>query len=334
MLVVYHPRYMDHDPGRSHPERRERIKKAVELLSSLGVKTIEPDQATEEDILRVHTREYVDWMKSLSRSGGAIDGDTPVPKGTYEIALLSAGGAIEAGKCILDGGFSFALIRPPGHHATREIGGGFCYFNNVAVMIEWMRGKGLRKFAVVDWDVHHGNGTQDIYYEDPSVLYLSAHQSPLYPGTGSMEEIGVGDGEGYTVNFPMPPESTGADFLLVLREVFIPLIRQFSPDIIAISCGFDAHFLDPLANLRYTIGTYFNATKELRRVAEEGCRRIAVLLEGGYNPDVVAYGTMAVISALSDGRGVPEVGNPPPQEVKSGERVERLKKILRNYWEI
>jgi len=274
----------------------------------------------------------------MSQKGSVLTLDTPVPKGVYEIAKLSAGGAILAGEivCKKEVDNAFALTRPPGHHAGNNFGGGFCFFNNIAIMIEYLRAKhGLKKFAILDWDVHHGNGTQDIFYEDPSVLYFSTHQSPLYPGTGRLDEIGDFRGKGYNVNIPLKPGTSGKSFLYVLEEVFIPLIENFKPDLIGISAGYDAYFNDPLANLKFTIKTYGDATNIVKKVADKVCEgRIVIILEGGYNLEALSHGILATVSTIAELDEIKEPYLPPEQEIDDSvkEEIKVLKKILSDYW--
>ena len=239
-LLVYSEKYMQHSPGWGHPERPERLKAIVDglkranLWTSPGIQIVEPEPAEREDIELVHDPDYVSLVERLSASEMSIDADTPAQKNTFKLALLAAGGAIKAGEMVMAGEAknAFALVRPPGHHALRNRGGGFCYFNNIAIMIERLkRDFNLKRTFILDFDAHHGNGTQDIFYEDPTVLYMSLHQHPftLYPGTGLPEETGEGDGEGYNVNVPMQPSSGDAEYAEVMREIFVPLCEKFKP---------------------------------------------------------------------------------------------------------
>ncbi|MFQ5711398.1 MAG: histone deacetylase family protein [Candidatus Geothermarchaeales archaeon] len=342
--VVYHEGYMEHNLGWDHPERPERLRRTMELLEGLlrepSLSLLKPEPCSEEDLLRVHTRGYVERIKAMSQRGGLLTMDTPLPRGTYETAKLAAGGAMMAGEAVVRGDLdnAFALTRPPGHHAGRSYGGGFCFFNNIAVMIEYLREEHrLKRFAVLDWDVHHGNGTQDIFYGDPCVLYLSTHQSPLYPGTGRTHEIGAGEGMGYNVNFPLSPGATGADFIHVLEELFLPLLEAFKPSILCLSTGYDAYFKDPLASLKFTIGTYGEATRLIKETAGRVCGgRIAAVLEGGYHLDAVSHGIIATVSTLASLDKVVEPHPPPRQELSEEVRgrVSDLKRTLSEHWDI
>lgn len=342
--VVYHEAYLKHDLGRGHPERPERIesilKATEEVLRREDVALLEPKPASETDLLRVHSEGYIARIRSMSGAGGVLTMDTPVPPGVYETATLAAGGAMLAGESVVEGKVdnAFALTRPPGHHAGRGSGGGFCFFNNVAVMIEYLRfHHHLEKFAVLDWDVHHGNGTQEIFNRDPDVLYFSTHQSPLYPGTGAIEEIGEGPGRGSKVNVPLRPGTSGASFKHVLTELFAPLVKRFRPDFIAVSAGYDAYFNDPLANLRFTIETYSYSANFVKDLADDLCDgRLAVVLEGGYNLEAVSQGVLATLSSMLDLGGVEEPSPAPPQIVDEAVRTEvsQIKKTLSPYWHI
>jgi len=342
--IVYHEKYLEHNLGPDHPESPERLKKILEFLKKIidkpSIELLKPNPTSEEDLLRVHTKDYAEKIKSMSQTGDVLTLDTPVPSGVYEIAKVSAGGAILAGKSVCEKKVdnAFALIRPPGHHAGKNFGGGFCYFNNIAIMIEYLRAKHpLKKFVILDWDVHHGNGTQNIFYTDPSVLYFSTHQSPLYPGTGMIDEIGEGDGKGYNVNVPLNPGTTGTSFLYILNELFIPLTKEFKPDIICVSAGYDAYFNDPLANLRFTIKTYADATRLVKDIAEKVCDgRIVIVLEGGYNLDALSQGVLATISTLASLNSIKELYPPPEQKITGAvkENISHLKKILSDYWDV
>jgi len=346
--LVHHPDYVKHDTGMDHPERPERISLTIQhlietgLLGSPNITCFEPTPAAIEDLKRIHTAEYIERVKQISGRGGMLTPDTPLRPGTYDYARLSAGGAILAGELTVEGRAknSFALIRPPGHHAGRDYGGGFCYFNNIAIMIEYLRKKfRMKRFMIIDWDVHHGNGTQDIFYKDPTVLYFSTHQMPLYPGTGYMEEIGEGEGSGYNVNLPLPAGTTGEVYDRILTELIIPLAEDFRPEIISVSSGFDAYFADPIASLGFTTNTYVSITKELMRLAERVCRgRLALVLEGGYDlgalPKIMGcvISTMAELPDYEASDPYPSPSQKRSQEVE--ERIKKLKDTLGRYWRI
>jgi acetoin utilization deacetylase AcuC-like enzyme len=343
--LVYHPDYIRHNLGQDHPEKPERISTTIRYLKRAGlldnpeIQLFEPKPATIEDLTAIHIEDYVQEIQSLSKRGGILTLDTPVQTETYEIARLSAGGAIQAGEIITRGEVknSFALVRPPGHHAGRGYGGGFCYFNNVCVMIEHLRRKfGLKRFMIIDWDVHHGNGTQDIFYGDPTVLYFSTHQMPLYPGTGYMEEIGEGEGRGFNVNLPLPAGTSGDVYDGILDEIVSPLVEEFRPEFIAVSAGQDAHYADPIANLEFTSCTYANITRKLLVLTHKFCRdKLALVLEGGYNLEALPASIASIVTALADLPCLP-VELKARQEVSRNqeieERIKKLKSILKEYW--
>jgi len=347
--LVYHEGYLRHDPGSQHPESPERLRRTVGLFQAKNIMTspklslLKPDPAVEEDLLRVHSASYIEKIRSMSKGGSFpkfLTMDTPVQEGTFDLAKLSAGGAILAGKAVVEGRMknAFALIRPPGHHAGRDYGGGFCYFNNIAIMIEYLREKHrLKRFMILDWDVHHGNGTQDVFYRDPTVVYFSTHQMPLYPGTGYEEELGAGEGKGYKINIPLQPGTSGLNYPYILEELFEPIAKAFKPEIIAVSAGQDAYFADPIANLKFTIHTYVDNTSYVMRVAERVCEgRVAMVLEGGYHLEAVPHAILGIVTTLANLKDVeitepyPTVEQPPSEEVRR--TVKRLKSILAEYW--
>jgi len=338
--LVYSEKYLKHELGAGHPERPERLEAIVEALRQSGlwespdVNVIEPAPATRADIELAHDAEYVALVERLGKLERPLDGDTPVHKNTFELALLAAGGAITAGRAVLSGKTSnaFALVRPPGHHAGRSHGGGFCYFNNLAVMVERLKREfKLRRIFVLDLDAHCGNGTEDIFYGDASVLFMSLHQDPrtLYPGTGFVNELGAGEGEGYNVNVPLPPGSGDAEYVGVIRELFVPLTEAFKPELIAVSAGFDALADDPLTQLGLTTRAYGWLTRHVVEQANRLCDgRVVLTLEGGYALKPLASAAVNVVKALA-GRN---------QELPSASRslpvVDELRKRLASYWKI
>ncbi len=338
--LVYSEKYLEHKLSGGHPERPERLKAIVDALrlaklwGTPSVKVLEPKPAKREDIELVHDAEHIELVERLSESEQPLDVDTPVHRNTFELALLAAGGTIDAGREVLSGKTSnaFALVRPPGHHASRARGGGFCYFNNLAVMIERMKREfKLRRVFVLDFDAHHGNGTQDIFYEDPSVLFLSLHQNPatLYPGTGFVHELGSGEGEGYTVNVPMPPGSGDTEYASVMDEIFVPLTEQFKPDLFAVSAGFDAYSDDPLTQLQLSTSAYGWLTRFVVERAGKLCKgRVVFVLEGGYVLDAVAEGVVNVVKTLTGEKP------PMPVEPRRPSVVDELKRVLVNYWKL
>ncbi len=315
VAVVWHPICLRHDPGSWHPERPERIKCTLEALKKFGldkhVKVVEGVKASVEDILLVHSAEYIDLVRRLCESlqegaYGEIDPDTIVSRDSYEAALYAAGCTIEAFLKVAKGEWkrAFALVRPPGHHAKPDVGAGFCIFNNIAIGVRKVQREGLvKRVAIVDWDAHHGDGTQYIFYGDDTVLYISLHQDPrtLYPGTGFIDETGSGKGEGYTINIPMPPGAGDSDYMLAFEEVIEPVITEFKPDIIAVSAGQDGHFTDPLTNLALSAYGYGSMCEAVVKLAEKLCGgKVVIVFEGGYSVDAgLPYANCAITAALA-----------------------------------
>ena len=304
--LVYSPRYLMHNRVIEHPESSQRLAVLVRRLQNSPLKDYleweDPFEASDEDLLRVHTKAYINLIKTLAFMGGGwLDDDTFVSAASFDIAVLAVGGAIRAFElAIEDGIHSFALVRPPGHHASQDRGAGFCIFNNIACGVRYAQEKlGIEKVLIVDWDLHHGNGTQDIFYEDPSVFYFSTHQYPWYPGTGRIDEIGKGEGNGFTVNIPLPAGCGDEEYIKVCEEILPPLIKKFSPDLIAVSAGFDAHFADPLGGMILSPFGYASLTKILMQLNEKINKKgIVFILEGGYNVDGLYASVEAVIGEL------------------------------------
>jgi acetoin utilization deacetylase AcuC-like enzyme len=304
-LYVHHPLSLAHDTG-SHPENADRVRAIEAALAErdwLGLELAEAPAASREQLERVHDRELVERIREFcGRGGGMIDLDTVASGESYEAALHAAGGAAWAAERLLggDADFAFCGLRPPGHHAERDAAMGFCLFNNVAVAVEHARATlGLERALILDWDVHHGNGTAAIFAPSDAVLYASIHQSPLYPGTGAASEVGVDGGAGWTVNLPVPPGAGPEEFLALVEHVVAPIARQIEPGLIAISAGYDAHRSDPLAQCELEDATYADMAATMRAVAAELGAPILVCLEGGYDLDALAVSVVATIEGLS-----------------------------------
>ena len=271
----------------------------------LGMELVEAPAATREQLERVHSAAHVDSIQSFAeRGGGMIDVDTVASAGSWEAALHAAGGAVHAAERLLaEGGFAFCGLRPPGHHAERDRAMGFCLFNSVAVAAAHAIAElGVERVLVLDWDVHHGNGTEAIFYGSSQVLYSSIHQSPLYPGTGAATDVGSGDGEGYTVNLPVPPGSGPDEFLSLVQTVVAPLARDWRPALIAISAGYDAHRDDPLANCELDDAAYADMAAEMRALAGELGVPVLICLEGGYSLGALSRSVVATLEAFADQR--------------------------------
>jgi acetoin utilization deacetylase AcuC-like enzyme len=306
LLLVHSDRFAEHTTPPGHPERPERAEVMEEIATRWRVRGVDataPQAATREQLVRVHDAAYVRLIESTMGRAAALDADTFTSPESYDIALLAAGAAIGAAEHVMAGSnrAAFSLVRPPGHHAERDRAMGFCLFNNIAVAAAHARALGAERVAIVDYDVHHGNGTQHIFESDPSVLYVSTHQYPYYPGTGAATEIGVADGEGATVNLPLEAGAVDEDYRLVFEEVVVPVLRQFRPSLLLVSAGFDAHEQDPLAGMRLTTGAFAAMTLDLRNVADECCEgRMALVAEGGYDLDALGDSIDAVVHALTE----------------------------------
>jgi acetoin utilization deacetylase AcuC-like enzyme len=312
------PRWFRHDAGLAHaisghPERPARIvalEAEMERHGWFGWEREEAPRATRDQLSRVHSLAHVDLIAELSaRGGGAIDLDTSAVAGTYEAALRSAGGAVALVEALLRDGdrCGVSALRPPGHHAAKARAMGFCFFNNVAVAAAHARAEhGAERVLILDWDVHHGNGTNDIFHADPSVLFCSIHEWPLYPGTGPASDAGSGAGEGFTVNMPVPGGSGDAVHGSLVEHVVAPLIRAWEPQLVLVSAGFDAHRADPLATCRLTEAGFAGMTASLRRACADVGAPLGLVLEGGYAVDALAASMAALMPVLGD----PEVPAP------------------------
>jgi acetoin utilization deacetylase AcuC-like enzyme len=338
--VVTDRSYLKHFAGRAHPERPQRVEVMIEMAESLkrpGLQFHAPREATREEIALCHTPAHIEAVeRTAAVDRYDFDPDTHTSRDSYRTALLSAGGVLTAVETVLDGAAenAFAIVRPPGHHALPNRAMGFCFFNNVAIAAQWLlEKKGLRRVMVVDWDLHHGNGTQDIFYDSAQVLYTSTHQFPHYPGTGSLHEAGAGEGLGYTVNAPMPEGFGDPEYLRVFDELIVPIGRAFKPEFILISAGFDCHHRDPLGSMAVSEAGFQQMARRVRRLAAECCEgRVVAALEGGYDLEALANSGKAVLEEF--GREADE----PPAHLGSGDRVmpiiDRARKGVGQYWNL
>jgi acetoin utilization deacetylase AcuC-like enzyme len=351
------PRFGDHLTPPGHPERIERIEVMQAVASAFrksGGDVREPHPATREALARVHQAEYIGLIAETAGRATALDADTFTSPDTYDVACLAAGAAIDAVDLVLDGAAgplptdaagprrgsrptgaggplapsaspgsrsarAFALVRPPGHHAEADRAMGFCFFNNVAIAAAHARARGLSRVAIVDYDVHHGNGTQWAFYTDPSVLFISSHQYPYYPGTGAATEIGSGEGTGFTINLPLSAGATDADYALVYARVAVPALHQFEPELILISAGYDAYLDDPLGGMRLSSACFGRLTSMIVEVADRHCAgRVVAVTEGGYNLQGLADGLQETIAAL-DAEGADQAGPTGDDSVPTGD---------------
>ena len=309
------PRYLEHLTGYGHPERPERLESISHRVAKSGLiadlRLLPAAPAPMEWIAEVHDPSYVERVRQTCLRGSSIidSMDTGISERSFDIAMLAAGAGLVAADAVAGGEVTaaFAAVRPPGHHALRDTAMGFCLFNSAAVTARYLQGKhGLKKIFILDWDVHHGNGTQAMFYEDPTVFYFSVHQWPFYPGTGSMVERGDGDGEGFTLNAPMPAGCRDGDYHKVFEEKTLPALERFAPDALVISAGFDAHRDDPIGGMKLSEAGFASLTKLVIDAAaavspSPGGARIISLLEGGYDLDALASSVEAHLGALLRG---------------------------------
>jgi acetoin utilization deacetylase AcuC-like enzyme len=301
MILVSSPQFGGHVPPSGHPERLERAEvfdRVAERFRAGGGTVLDPRAATRDELARVHGAAMLDEVAATAGRAVMLDPDTFTSPESHGVALLAAGGSIVAVDRALDERQpAMALVRPPGHHAERDRAMGFCLYNNVAVAAAHALSRGLARVAIVDIDVHHGNGTQWIFYDDPRVLYVSTHQFPFYPGTGAADETGAGKGTGYTVNIPLEAGATTADYWRVYSTIVAPVLQQFQPELLLISAGFDAHEDDPLASMRVTTDGYAAIVAALRSWA--GTAAVAATTEGGYNLAALEGCVDGAVAALS-----------------------------------
>ncbi len=342
--VVRDPRYLEHDQGPGHPESPERLEVIYEYLDSEEVRgifrTVVPRLASRDELLWNHTGTYIEEIsRTAGRDFSQLDPDTSTNRNSWGVARLAAGGVFAAldliaGPEVKNG---FALVRPPGHHAEADHAMGFCIFNNVALGAHYIRQVlGYKRVMIVDWDLHHGNGTQRSFYRDPDVLYFSTHQFPYYPGTGSVDQIGEARGRGFTINVPLSPGAGDEDFAAIYNRLVRPIGKSFSPDFILVSAGFDIYKMDPLGGMEVSIKGFAYLARVLLELAESCCNgRILFCLEGGYNLSGLREGVFAVLCecksmSILDRDTVSRLNNS-----RSGPKVIKdVIDIQRDYWPV
>ena len=330
-VYLRHPSSLEHDTGRGHPERADRIRAIeaeLEAREGLGWDLKEAPRATEEQLLRVHPPAYVERVREMSARSAPFDLDTPTSPGSYEAAVRAAGGACALAEALLREGerTGLSVLRPPGHHAEPERAMGFCLFATVAIAARHaLDALGAERVLVLDWDVHHGNGTNTIFHESPEVLFASIHQYPFWPGSGALGDVGSGPGEGYSLNLPVPAGTGEAAFLSLVEHVVAPAARQYRPDLILISAGFDAHLDDPLGGLALTTESFGALARQVHALGEELGAPAGAVLEGGYDLQALAESVAETMSGLAGDEPPPPVGQRHPL-------AERAASALGRYW--
>lgn len=340
--LVYHPDYLLHAPD-NWPECPQRLTRTLELFDRVGIRQrmvpVAPRPATAAELAAVHGDDYIAFLEQFSADGGGqLTVDTVVSTGSYEAAVLAVGGCLSAVDELLAGRLdnALALVRPPGHHAERHAGTGFCLFNNVAVAARYAQSRyGLRRILIVDWDVHHGNGTERAFYDDPGVLFFSVHESPAYPGTGWLSDAGAGEAEGYTINAPFPAGAGDLAYQRLFDEVVLPVADDYRPDLVIVSAGQDSHFADYMGNMELTSPGFGRLTERLLSLCSGTGPRLLAVLEGGYNLDVLPTSLLAIAGALV-GEEYPTV-DPVPAPVDgmsdaARQRIDAVRTTHRPYW--
>jgi acetoin utilization deacetylase AcuC-like enzyme len=328
-LLLSHPSSLLHETGWGHPERVDRmhaINAELERRDWLGFERREAPRASEEQLLAVHSRDHVDAVRETSARAGAFDLDTPTSEGSWEAALHAAGGACALVEALLEGGerAGFSLLRPPGHHAERERAMGFCLLANLSVGARHaLDSLGAERIFVLDWDVHHGNGTNAIFHESREVLFASIHQSPFYPGTGPLSDAGAGEGEGFSINLPVPAGSGEDVFCGLVEHVVLPAARSFEPDLVLVSAGYDAHRDDPVGGCSLETSSFGELTRQVLTLGKPvGC-----VLEGGYDLDALAASVAETMEVLAGGGAAP-LSHP------RGRLVEEAAAAVGRYWDL
>jgi len=334
-VLVYDPRFLDHVVSPNHVERPDRLRAIVERLKQerlyAGVEAATP--ATRAEVERVHRSTYVDYVRDLG--GGFLDPETAVHPETFEIASLAVGAVLGAARAaVRDGRPTVALVRPPGHHAGPDYGGGFCYLNNVAIAAAECAAQG-RRVAILDYDAHHGNGTRDIFAASPSVLYVSTHEYGIYPGTGPAGDVGESDGRGFTVNVPLSAGCGDASFLAADEAIIEPILEEFRPAVVLVSLGVDAHYRDPLTSLTLSSPGYVELVSRAANAASRLCgNRIVIALEGGYHLDALAEVLAGVVGRLHGRKVDLALTEVFDDKVRGRAAIEATKRAHGAYWNL
>jgi acetoin utilization deacetylase AcuC-like enzyme len=347
--VVFSPAYYRHNPGKGHPESKQRLQAIIRELEdskpeNRGWRFVLPEKASTEALEQVHNIEYIRLVEAICKAGGGLLDlqDTATSPESFEVALYAVGGAMKAVDLVMKGEFenAFALVRPPGHHAARFRALGFCLFNNVAISAQRLLSRfRLRRVLILDLDAHHGNGTQEIFYQTGKVLYVSLHEDPRdFPGTGYVDETGEGEGLGHSVNVPLPYRTGDQVYLKAMNEIAVPLIRQYKPQFMLVSAGFDGHYSDPVGNLSLSASCIQEVYEVVVGLASELCHgRLVLILEGGYNPKVLGKLATSAVAEMSGTRYVvrDKILRPSRDVQAQGVTIiEEVKKVQKSFWSI
>jgi acetoin utilization deacetylase AcuC-like enzyme len=331
--VVYSEEFSKHN-NMNHPENASRLHVMMDEIKNTPfyneLKFIKPENLLEKTLLDIHSKRMIEKVREMSSIGESwIDMDTYVCKSDYDTARLAAGGLVKACDNVISGKAdnAFAMIRPPGHHATRDRSMGFCLFNNAAIAANELSKKG-KKTLIYDFDVHHGNGTQDIFYDRNDVLYQSTHLFPHYPGTGNFDEIGISQGQGYTINAPITHGNGNSAVTQILDEIFLPVAKQFNPDLIILSCGYDSHHLDPLGGLKFTLDFFAEITAKYQEIQP----KLVCTLEGGYNLQWIGKCLVSQLGQLTNNKM--EFNDSTDENENIKDVITNIKNEIGNYWKI
>ena len=340
LILIHSDRFLDHQPPPGHPERVERgevMRGVAQAWMQRGRIVQAPRPATAGELGRVHTENHLATINRTAGRAVSLDPDTFTSSRTVDVALLAAGAAVGAVEAVFQSRATrvLALVRPPGHHAERNKAMGFCFFNNVAAAAAHALALGIERVAVIDYDVHHGNGTQEIFYDDSRVLYISTHQYPFYPGTGAAGDIGRGQGTGFTFNVPLEAGATDGDYFAVFKSLVIPVVDEFRPEMVLISAGYDAHERDPLARMRLTASGYAALTKAICDCADRHCHgRVVAVTEGGYDLTALKECLESTIAVLDGADAAPAADEPRGATSRSRTAIAEVRSAQSKYWKL